>query len=135
MADATSIGKIVHSESHVRYTCQVFAPGEVASPPQPADYAFGNFVRIAFRTSPELVPGPDAGAAFYWAVGLIYDTLLVNPAFGTLGPRLSNNEQVELFSPDYLSERAVLVSVLLLGTMAVSKDGAVTRVSHGVPAL
>ncbi len=135
MADATSIGKIVHSESHVRYTCQVFARGEVASPPLPTDYAFGNFVRIAFHTSSEIVPGADAGAAFHWAVGLIYDTLLVNPAFGTLGPRLSNNEQVELFSPDYLSERAVLVSVLLLGTMTVSTDGAVTRVSHGVPAL
>jgi hypothetical protein len=65
-----------------------------------------------------------------WAVGLIYDTILLNPAFGALGPRLSNDEQVTIFSPDYLSERAVLVSILLLGS--VSGEG-LPRVSHGVP--
>ena len=72
----------------------------------------------------------------FWAIGLIYDTILVNPTFGTLGPRLSNDAQVELFSPDYLSERAVLVSILLLGTMtAIGSHGGVRQVSHGVPAL
>ncbi len=135
MAEASSIGKIVHSESHVRYTCQVFTQGEVAAPPQPADYAFGNFVRVPQRHSPQLRPADRRDALVYWAIGLIYDTILVNPAFGTLGPRLSNDEQVELFSPDYLSERAVLVSILLLGTMSVNKDGGAAQVSHGVPAL
>ncbi len=155
MADSgVGIGKIVRSESHVRYTCQVYGPGEVATPPEPADYAFGSFVRVPLRVSPAradvalLAPSaldgymPDVAPATAaldavgpggsaWAVGLIYDTILVNPAFGTLGPRLSNDEQVELFSPDYLSERAVLVSILLLGTMTVVGGGA--RVSHGVP--
>ena len=156
-----SIGKIVRSESHVRYTCQIFGPGEVATPPEPADYAFGSFVRIPLRVSlaradsallaplallgdvaafpgDALLPGepwgepqPGRGA---WAVGLIFDTILVNPAFGTLGPRLSNDEQVALFSPDYLSERAVLVSILLLGTMTF-RPGGLPRVSHGVPPL
>jgi hypothetical protein len=59
--------------------------------------------------------------------------LLLNPTFGTLGPRLSNDAQVELFSPDYLSERAVLVSILLLGTM--SGPTSAPRVLHGVPPL
>lgn len=161
------IGKIVRSESHVRYACQVFAPGETSAPPEPADYAFGSFVRVPLRVSPAradvalLSPlalgdsltgaGGDALSAItqppaaqatgstpdsYWAIGLIYDTILLNPAFGTLGPRLSNDEQVALFSPDYLSERAVLVSILLLGTMSAEsgKNGKmVTRVSHGVP--
>ena len=67
-----------------------------------------------------------------WAVGLIYDTILVNPDFGTLGPRLSSDAQVELFSPDYLSERAVLISILLLGTMW-EHPGGTSRVRHGVP--
>ncbi|MGO8949948.1 MAG: hypothetical protein ACLQUY_20290 [Ktedonobacterales bacterium] len=131
----SSIGKIVHSESHVRYTCQVFTQGEVARPPQPADYAFGNFVRVQLRHSPEIVSGRGADVAISWAIGMIYDTILVNPSFGTLGPRLSNDDQVQLFSPDYLSERAVLVSILLLGTMAVGAASTVTQVSHGVPAL
>jgi hypothetical protein len=135
MVPESSIGKIVHSESHVRYTCQVFSQGEVATPPQPADYAFSNFVRVPLRYSPELASDHQAGDLSYLAIGLIYDTILVNPAFGTFGPRLSNDAQVELFSPDYLSERAVLVSILLLGTMAVDEVGDATSVSHGIPAL
>ncbi|HEV8193893.1 MAG TPA: hypothetical protein VGP82_20785, partial [Ktedonobacterales bacterium] len=154
--DRISIGKIVRSESHVRYTCQVYAPGEVAVPPEPADYSFGSFMRVPLRPgSPradvaELAPvniGYSAGAplsdtlepvanpgAEQWAIGLIFDTILVNPAFGTLGPRLSSDEQVELFSPDYLSERAVLVSILLLGTTSLRR-GRVVGVYHGVPPL
>jgi len=151
-----SIGKIVRSESHVRYTCQVYGPGEVARQPEPGDYAFGSFVRVplrsaspradvaelaplaggfdvAARPSDALEPVPESGVE-QWVVGLIFDTILVNPAFGTLGPRLSSDEQVELFSPDYLSERAVLVSVLLLGTIALRR-GRVARVFHGVPPL
>lgn len=147
---AVGIGKIVGSESHVRYTCQIFGPGEVAAPPDPSAYAFGGFVRLPLRTAlaaadvAALEPRPTAAmrsdalmpapAHPLWAVGLIYDTKLVNPAFGTLGPRLSNDEQLAVFSPDYLAERAVLVSILALGTM--SGEGAPTgRVTHGVPAL
>jgi len=149
---AVGIGKIVGSESHVRYTCQIFGPGEVAAPPDPSAYAFGGFVRLPLRTAlaaPDvaaLEPRPAAASAIrsdalmpapaqpLWAVGFIYDTILVNPAFGTLGPRLSNDEQLAVFSPDYLVERAVLVSILVLGTM--SGEGAPTgQVTHGVPAL
>ena len=159
MSEGVAIGKIVRSESHVRYTCQISGQGEVAVPPSPADFAFGGFVRMPVRgATPEterssyltaLPPadtlhapaadvltarafGVSTPPADTYAVGLIYDTILLNPAFGLLGPRLSNDAQVELFSPDYLSERAVLVSILLLGTMARAANGSV-RVQHGVP--
>jgi hypothetical protein len=157
MSGGVEIGKIVKSDSHVRYVCQVCGAGEVAAPPRPEDYAFGSFVRVPLRDSfpradvatlaPAPLPGSDAlatvGEPADWAVGVIYDTILVNPAFGTLGPRLSNDAQVELFSPDYLTERAVLVAVLLLGTLSVhpvsghngrgrTRDGVFT-VRHGVP--
>lgn len=172
------IGKIVASDSHVRYTCQVFGAGEIERTPEPVDYAFGSFVRVPVRLgaatradvaadvallapafsyarganghvvsdiSPladsapgefvgdALVPFDDAAGAAdkSWAVGIICDTLLVNPAFGTLGPRLSNDDQVALFSPDYVSERAVLVSILLLGTYGGL--GAGVRARHGIP--
>lgn len=142
---AVNIGKIVRSESHVRYTCQVFGPGETDTPPSPGDYAFGAFVRIPLRAGllpPDtLAPAPgDALTSFGeaasagWAIGLIYDTILLNPAFGALGPRLSNDEQVELFSPDYVAERAVLVSILLLGEASPLGAGR-RRMTHGVPAL
>lgn len=158
MSDAVAIGKIVRSESHVRYTCQISGQGEVAVPPSPADYAFGSFVRMpvrgaepdAHRALLTALPPPDTlrapagdvltarafgvapSQADTYAVGLIYDTILLNPAFGALGPRLSNDAQVELFSPDYLSERASLVSILLLGTIAYGPNGS-ARVQHGVP--
>lgn len=143
-AAATPIGKIVRSESHVRYTCQIFGPGETDAPPTPADHAFGAFVRIPLRAGAAqadtlLAPPGDAlamsaAASAGWAVGLIYDTILLNPAFGALGPRLSTDEQVELFSPDYVAERAVLVSILLLGVIAPASGGH-TRMMHGTPAL
>jgi len=163
---AVSIGKIVRSESHVRYTCQVFGAGEIAAPPQPTDYAFGAFVRVPLRAgpaapdvasgasiaaqpfvSPPFAPGRPAPAdatapalaygslTGEFAIGLLYDTILLNPAFGVLGPRLSSDEQVAIFSPDYLAERAVLVSLLLLGTMSYGPRGGVRRVTHGVPPL
>jgi hypothetical protein len=123
------IGKIVKSDSHINYVCQIAAPGEVAQVPRPTDYAFGQFVRIRVRAGNE---GAGSNGAMpmreSWAVGVIYDTILVNPDFGTLGPRLSNDAQMELFSPDYLSERAVLIYLLVLGL--VRADGSV---SHGVP--
>jgi hypothetical protein len=143
------IGKIVRSDSHVRYTCQIFGPGEHGVAPAPDDYAFGTFVRVPLRRSPADVapeaylPAPKSDIAprqvaqrragsGYWAVGLIYDTILLNPAFGSLGPRLNSEDQNLLFSPDYLSERAVLVSVLLLGA-ALERSGAPAAITHGVP--
>lgn len=145
MSEGIELGKIVKSDSHVRYICQVFGAGEVASPPRPVDYAFGSFVRVPLRAglatadvaalaegplpgSDALIPAIHTGT---WAVGVIYDTLLVNPAFGSLGPRLSNEGQVELFSPDYLSERAVLVAILLLGTLETSQTGGRQARSNG----
>lgn len=110
------IGTIVKSTSHVDYVCQVFGPADAVSPPTPEDYAFGTFVRI----------GMNARSGYL--VGLIRDTILVNPEFGQLGPRLSPPVDLEIFSPDYLSERAVLVSVVAVGQVAGNG-----RVRQGIP--
>ena len=45
------IGKIVKSDSHINYVCQIYGPREVEVEPGPPDYAFGRFVRIAVRSS------------------------------------------------------------------------------------
>lgn len=140
------IGKIVKSDSHINYVCQIYGPREVEVEPGPPDYAFGRFVRIAVRsnqyddpdTSLDLALGISQEPVTY-AVGVIYDTILLNPAFGSLGPRLSNETQVELFSPDYISEKAVLIYVMVLGMMELrpSPDNSVDVLStmHGVPLL
>ena len=140
------IGKIVKSDSHINYVCQIYGPREVELEPSPADYAFGRFVRIAVRAEQD--DDHDAKVIYAlgkstepqtYAVGVIYDTILLNPAFGSLGPRLSNETQVELFSPDYISEKAVLIYVMVLSMleqrMVPASQPEMLSVMHGVPLL
>src|SRR5579883_1222088 len=140
------IGKIVKSDSHINYVCQVYGPHEVEVEPEPGDYAFGRFVRVATRSAQIDDPESTLDLALgrrqepvTYAVGVIYDTILLNPAFGSLGPRLSNETQVELFSPDYISEKAVLIYVMVLGMMEqrMLQPGQteILSVMHGVPLL
>src|SRR5690242_10637955 len=138
------IGKIVKSDSHINYVCQIYGPREVEIEPGPADYAFGRFVRVAVRARQEdedstlnSMLGQSQDRTY--AIGVIYDTILLNPAFGSLGPRLSNETQVELFSPDYISEKAVLIYVMVLGMLEqqLTPEGKfeVLSATHGVPLL
>src|SRR5207244_218002 len=140
------IGKIVKSDSHINYVCQIYGPREVEVEPGPADYAFGRFVRIGLRSEQPDDPHSDLNFALgishepkTYAVGVIYDTILLNPAFGSLGPRLSNKTQVELFSPDYISEKAVLIYVMILGMIeqrtTLLGESEILSTMHGVPLL
>ena len=101
-----AIGKIVKSNSHVDYVCRLYGPGEHDPLPRAQDTTFGAFVAIRLEA-----PGAERSEL----IGLIYTTMLLNPDFGNLGPRLSPVEDVQLFSPDYLSETAVLVGILVVG--------------------
>jgi hypothetical protein len=115
--DSMLLGKIVQSNDHLDYLCQIYRIDEVERPPAPKDFAFGRFVGIDLPEDSRLV-------------GVIYNTQLFNPDFGRLGPRLSPETDLEVFSPDYLQERAVLVSIAALGTL--SPDGSSYQ---GPPAL
>ena len=112
------LGKIAKANSHTDYVCQIYGPGEVASPPSPTDYAFGTFVRFPL------------GVEYGHLVGVIYDTVLLNPEFGNLGPRLSPASDLAVFSPDYLAEKVTLVGITAVGMLA--PDGTPTQ---GVPSL
>jgi hypothetical protein len=139
------IGKIVKSYSHINYVCQIYGPLEVEVPPKATDYAFGRFVRVAVRSRLSEISwirqdrnSSSNGESFCYTIGVIHDTTLLNPSFGLVGPRLSNETQVELFSPDYLAEKAVFVHVLMLGMMEqyrLSNGTPKTRIVHGIPAL
>lgn len=96
------IGKIVKSNSHVDYAGQVYNDLETEATPKPDDYMFAQFVRI-----------PNNGLE---TVGVIYNSLLINPDFGNYGPRLSTpSESNAVFSPDYINEQGILIGILLLG--------------------
>jgi hypothetical protein len=116
------IGKIVKSNTHVDYVCQVYGQGEMDSgPPSPEDYAFGTFVRLGLgpdARQAQVVPGEQALGSCL--VGLIYSTILMNPEFGNLGPRLSPPDDLEVFSPDYLQEQATLVGIVTVGQVTLN---------------
>src|SRR3954465_6084408 len=120
----TAIGKVVKSNTHVDYVCQVYNTNEMALCPQPADYCFGGFVSI------QLDPAAGAPTGGGQLIGVIYNTLLMNPDFGNLGPRLSPRDDLAVFTPDYLAETATLVGILALGW--IDADGGCHQ---GVPSL
>ncbi len=111
------IGKIVSASSHIDYVCQVFAKGEAEVVPEPSDYGFGQFVAIEAADGSSLV-------------GLVHNTSLLNPEFGNLGPRLSPHEDLAVFAPDYLSEQATLVAILVVGLL-----DAHLQARQGVPSI
>jgi len=108
------IAKIVSSNSHIDYVGRVIDSLDVAEPPSAEDYGFAQFVRLPIGETE--------------IVGVIYDSILVNPDYSNFGPRLSPKPELGSFSPDYLNEQGVLIGILLLGTK--EKDG---KISHGVP--
>lgn len=116
-----SIGKIVKSNTHIDYICQIYNQGETDLMPEPTDYTFGTFVSIELEGA-----GRDADRL----IGVIYNTYLLNPDFGNLGPRLSSRQELEIFTPDYLAETATLVGIITLGW----RDGN-QQYHQGVPAL
>lgn len=117
---AQSLGKVVKSNSHTDYVCQVYGKNEFDPVPAVESYGLGTYVRI------DLGEQNHSGHL----IGLIYDTVLLNPDFGRLGPRLSPESELTMFAPDYLNERATLVGITAIGR--VKPDG---EIFQGVPLL
>jgi hypothetical protein len=109
------IAKIVSSNSHIDYVGRVIDSLDVAKPPDAEDYGFAQFVSLPIDNSSEIV-------------GVIYDSILINPEYANYGPRLSPKPELTNFSPDYLNEQGFLIGILLLGSK--DKSG---KITHGVP--
>lgn len=112
------IAKIVKSNSHVDYVGRVIDRLDASEPPSEEDYGFAQFVSVPLGRGQEVV-------------GVVYDTQLVNPEYGSFGPRLSSREELAVLSPDYLNEQGVLVGILLLGWRDGQKGSWANH--HGVP--
>lgn len=112
------IARIIKSNSHVDYVGRVIDRLDADDPPTEDDYGFAQFVSMPLGDGRE-------------AVGVIYDTQLVNPEYGSFGPRLSSREELAVLSPDYLNEQGVLAGILLLGWREEREGRKESR--HGVP--
>jgi hypothetical protein len=109
------IAKVVSSNSHIDYVARVIDSLDAAEPPSAEDFGFGQFVRLPIDDRAEIV-------------GVIYDSILVNPDYSNFGPRLSPKPELGNFSPDYLNEQGILIGILLLGSK--DENG---KILHGVP--
>jgi hypothetical protein len=98
----TRIAKIVMSNSHVDYVARVIDELDADAPPSSEEYGFAQFVRVPVSESEDVV-------------GVVYDTQLANPDYGSFGPRLSSHADLKVLSPDFLHEQGILLGVLLLG--------------------
>jgi hypothetical protein len=110
------IAKIIKSNSHVDYVGRVIDALDSNNPPHSADYGFAQFVSMPLEDMTEVV-------------GVIYDSQLLNPDYGSFGPRLSPQPELAVLSPDYLNEQGLLIGILLLGW----RDKIKNEVWHGVP--
>jgi hypothetical protein len=108
------IAKIVSSNSHIDYVARVIDELDAAMPPSAEDYGFAQFVSLPIENEE--------------IIGVIYNSMLVNPEYSSFGPRLSPKPELGNFSPDYLNEQGFLIGILLLG----AKSGG-SKILHGVP--
>jgi hypothetical protein len=96
------IAKLVKSNSHIDYIGRVLDRLDSAEPPMIEHYRFAQFL---------VIPNEDSTT-----VGIIYNSQLINPEYGRLGPRLSGSATMNsVFSPDLMDEQGVLIGILLLG--------------------
>jgi hypothetical protein len=110
------IAKIVKSNSHVDYVGRVIDRLDSATPPTADDYGFGQFVSMPLEDMTEIV-------------GVVYDSQILNPEYGSFGPRLSPAPELAVLSPDYLNEQGLLLGILLLGW----RDKIKNEIWHGIP--
>jgi hypothetical protein len=112
----TDIGSIVASNDHLTYLCRIYGPLEVDHRPARSDYSLGRFVAIPLDEMENVS-----------LVGMITDSALINPDYGSYGPRLSSESDLEVFSPDSVNERGVLVTIRLVGSVSHALP------SHDIP--
>jgi hypothetical protein len=102
------IAKIVKSNSHIDYVGRVVDSLDSSLPPSAEDYGFAQFVSLPIAENQEII-------------GVIYNSILINPEYSNFGPRLSPKPELRSFSPDYLNEQGLLVGILLLGMLENGK--------------
>jgi hypothetical protein len=110
-----NIARIVSSNSHIDYVARIIdSPDSGVDLPSPSDYCFGQFVALE---------GDDEKV-----IGVIYDSRLVNPEYGSFAPRSGPRAELARQNADHVQEQGILIGILLLGT--VNGSG---KTFHGVP--
>ncbi len=108
------IGTIVSSNSHIDYIGRVIDSSADGELPRASDYCFAQFVALE---------GDDEEV-----IGIIYDSRLINPEYGSFAPRSGQRAELARHNADYAKEQGILIGILLLGT--IDRAG---KAFHGIP--
>jgi hypothetical protein len=108
------IALILSSNSHLDYIARIIDKADSSDAPEAGDYGFAQFVKMPFN-------GEDA------IIGVMYNSLLINPDYANFGPRLSPRSENTAFSPDFLNEQGIMIGILPLGS---SENG---KAFQGIP--
>ena len=109
------IARTVSSNSHIDYVARILDRDEDdLEAPDPSNYGFGQFVSLE----------GDGESV----IGVIYDSRLVNPEYGSFAPRSGPRAELARQNADHVREQGILIGILLLGTIDASG-----RKFQGVP--
>lgn len=109
------IARIVSSNSHIDYVARIIDQDkEDLETPDPSNYGFGQFVSLEGERER--------------VIGVIYDSRLVNPEYGSFAPRSGPRAELARQNADHVQEQGILIGILLLGTIDASG-----KKFHGVP--
>ncbi|MXZ23322.1 MAG: hypothetical protein F4Y80_00415 [Caldilineaceae bacterium SB0665_bin_21] len=107
IGSANAIGCIVKTNSHVEYLCRIYRHREVDHTPHAEDFRFGRFVTVE--------SGDNLGGALGRIVGLICNTHVVNPDFGSpFNPQMVSDD-FDITLPPYLQADFTAVEVVGIG--------------------
>ena len=101
------IGKVAKTNSHVVYLCRINEDGTREQMPVASDFAFGRFVSVDMM-EPD---GTDLGQV----VGVIVDTLIVDPDFGTPVSSQLDDDERDITMPGFLQAAFTLIEVVAIG--------------------
>ncbi len=101
------VGKVAKTNSHVAYLCRINDDGEREMMPAASDFAFGRFVTVDLL-------GPK-GTELGQVVGVIVDTLIIDPDFGTPLSNQLNEDDRDVIMPGYLQAAHTLIEVVAIG--------------------
>lgn len=101
------VGKIAKTNSHVAYMCRINNNGEREQMPSASDFAFGRFVTVEMLE-------PD-GTNLGQVVGVIVDTLIVDPDFGLPVGSLLDETEEEVTMPGFMQAAFTLIEVIAVG--------------------
>mgnify|MGYP006284243521 CR=1 FL=1 len=96
------IGKVVKSDNHFVYKCRIYGKQETESEITEKDFALSQFVKLKLNSDITII-------------GIIVDSELINPDYGSLGARITSSFQNNITIPDFIDETGVMIDVITVG--------------------